>query len=129
MATNPLQDSDTAKAINFCFTTYRVCLETLNHVQEQGLKYSQTELATLLQLCADTCDLHARMQMADVEVASQGAELCFEICTQTAELCERFPEETLVAKCGDICRKCAQHCRGMSGMTVKVKPSQISARM
>lgn len=128
MRMNPLQDSDTAKSINFCFTTYRCCLETLNHVQEQGLKFAQTDLALLLQLCADTCDLHARLEMAEVDFASQGAELCFEACTRTASECGKFPEDHIVAKCADICLKCAEHCRGMMGMTVPVKNSQVSAR-
>ncbi|MFV8258386.1 four-helix bundle copper-binding protein [Bdellovibrio bacteriovorus] len=129
MRTNPLQDSDTAKCINFCFTTYRVCLETLNHVQDHGMRFAQTELTSLLQLCADTCDLHARMEMAEADFAPQAAELCFQICNRTALECEKFPEEPIVIKCADICRKCAEHCRGMAGMTVRVKSSQMSARL
>lgn len=128
MRLNPLQDSDTLKCINSCFTTYRVTLETLNHIQEQGLRFAQTDLASLLQLCADTCDLHARIEMAESDFAPQAAQLCFEVCTKTAAECDKFPEDIIVSKCADLCRKCAEHCRGMAGMTVKVKPTQASAR-
>lgn len=127
MRANPLQDSDVSKTINFCFTTYRSCLETLNYAQEEGTRFYQADLFHLLQLCADTCDLTARSLISGADFGTQSCELCFEVCLRTAEECDRFSDDHILAKCGEVCRRCAQFCRGMSGMTVRVTPTQAQA--
>jgi ferredoxin len=75
----------------------------------------------MLQLCADTSDLSAKMMIAEMPFHNQSCELCFEICDACAVECEKYPEDPEMLRCADICRQCAESCRGMAGMTVHMK--------
>jgi hypothetical protein len=125
MATNPMIDSDMARCIRNCLTAHRACLETLHHMLSQKSTKFQGREITLLQLCADTCDLSAKMMIADVPFHHQSCELCFEICDACAMECEKYPDDHEMSRCADLCRQCAESCRGMAGMTVNAyTPSQ-----
>ena len=123
MATNPLQDSDTAHCIRNCLTTHKACLETLHYMLTQKSTHFQGKHVTLLQLCADTSDLSAKMMIADVEFHQQSCALCFELCQACAEECERYPEDAELRRCADLCRQCAESCQAMMGMTVTMASS------
>lgn len=118
MTTNPMVDSDMARCIRNCFTAHRACLETLHHMLSQKSTRFQGKEIALLQLCADTCELSAKMMIADVSFHHQSCELCFQICDACAVECESYPEDREMQRCADLLRQCAESCRGMAGMTV-----------
>lgn len=127
MATNPvLRDSDMEKCINNCFNTARVCQETLAHLLTKKTAVQGSHI-TLLQMCIESCQLSYKMMINDLSFHHQSCELCFEICKATAEECDRYAEDPIMAKCADFCRRCAESCRGMAGMTVKVGSSSKSS--
>lgn len=119
----PMQDSDMVHCIKNCLSCHRVCLETLHHCLTQKSTHFQGSHVALLQMCAATCELSARMMIADLEFHHQSCALCFEICEACAEECERYIEDAEMLRCADFCRRCAESCRGMAGMTVQIKKS------
>lgn len=125
---DPMQDSDTAHCIKNCFSCHRVCLETLHHCLSQKATHFQGKHIELLEMCAATCELSARMMIADLELYHQSCELCFEICAASADECERFTEDPEMLRCADFCRNCAESCRAMAGMTVAISASEKGQR-
>lgn len=124
MATNPvLRDSDMEKCINNCLNCARVCLETLHHCLNGRSNRFQGNHIALLQACVETCQLSAKMMIADLKFHHQSCELCYEICEACAIECERYADDPIMAKCADFCRRCAESCRGMAGMTVRMGTS------
>ena len=120
MIPNPSQDSDTAKCIKACFTCSRTCLETLQYCLHQKIsKFTGKQLA-ILQFCADSCQTSAGLMMAEISIHHQSCELTFELCARCAEECERYQDDTIMARCAEECHRCADSCRGMAGMTVKM---------
>jgi len=120
MASPVIQDSDITKCIKNCLNCSRVCLETLARCLSNGKNgMASGKHLSALQLCADTCQLSARMMIADSEFHHQACELTFEVATACAELCERFEDAEMV-HCADVCRRCAESCQFNAGMTVKV---------
>ena len=121
MIPNPSQDSDTEKAIKSNFTCSRVCLETLQYcLNQKAMKFSGPHLAGL-QFCSDACLLSARMMMANHSVHHQSCELSYELCTVCAEECERHQDDPMMARCAEECRRCAEICKSMVGMSVDVR--------
>ncbi|KYG68667.1 hypothetical protein AZI87_05380 [Bdellovibrio bacteriovorus] len=120
MAMNQIQDSDTAKCINNCLASVRVCTETLHYcLQQKGTAFSGKHIA-LLQFCADACSISAKLMIADSEFHHQACELSFELCDACAIECERYEDDEVFANCAEVCRRCAESCRGMAGMTVRM---------
>ncbi|MGZ3770896.1 MAG: four-helix bundle copper-binding protein [Bdellovibrio sp.] len=135
MPINKIQDSDTTRCINLCIECTRHCLETFQYcVEQKGTAFSGKHLS-LLQSCAESCQINSHLLIADSEFQNQSCELTFEICRACAIECERYPEDEVFVKCAEICRDCAESCRALSGMTVqlpgqqgKVVSSQQAAR-
>lgn len=127
MITNPSQDSDNAKGIKACFSCSRVCLETLQYCLQQKLnKFTGKHLA-ILQFCADACETSAGLMMADIHLYHQSCEFSYELCSRCAAECDKYQDDTAMARCADECRRCAEICRAMAGMTVRV-PSSSALR-
>ncbi len=121
MANPILRDSDMEKCIKNCLSCARVCLETLHHcLSKKGFNGTHIQI---LQACVDTCQLSAKMMIADLRFHHQSCELCFEVCSACATECERFGEDPQMLHCAEVCRRCAESCRSMAGMTVSVKTS------
>ncbi|WP_415064317.1 four-helix bundle copper-binding protein [Bdellovibrio sp.] len=120
MPINQIQDSDITKAINNCLNCARSCTETFHYCLEQkGTAFSGKHLS-LLQICVESCQLSARLLIAGSEFHHQACELSFEICEACATECERYEEDEVFKRCAATCRRCAEYCRAMSGMTVKL---------
>ncbi len=117
-----IQDSDMTKAINNCFNCHRSCLETLSHILSQKGGRVNNEHISILQMCADVCDLSAKMMIQDSPFHHQSCELCYELCEACAEECEKYADDPVFQRSARNCRQCAESCRGMAGMTVKIKP-------
>lgn len=122
----PMQDSDITRAIKNCFLTQRVCLETLHHCLTQKSTHFQGRHLAVLQMCADSCELAAKMMLADIQFHRQSCVLAFELCEACAELCERYVDDTAMHRCADFCRTCAASCQGLMGTAVRV-PASVSA--
>ena len=121
----PLQDSDTTRCIKNCLSCHRVCMETLHYIHGQKATHFQGRLLSMLEVCVDVCDLSAQMMIADLPFHHQSCELCYEVCQACAEELEKFELDADILRCADACRKCAESCKGMAGMTVKMRPSQV----
>jgi hypothetical protein len=116
----PMQDSDTAHCIKSCLSNKRICLETLHYCLTQKMTHFQGRHIALLGMCADACELAAKMMIADIQFHRQSCVVAFELCLACAEECEKYMEDTAMKRCADSCRKCAEFCRGMMGTTVEI---------
>jgi hypothetical protein len=129
MQLDPLQDSETQKCIKYCQTCARSCEETLSHVLNEKSVVLSGRHISLMQLCADTCELAAKMMIHNMPFHHQSCELCYEVCETCAAECARFADvDPVLASCAGVCQRCADACRVMAGMTVKVKPSNLNSR-
>jgi hypothetical protein len=129
MATPVIQDSDIVKCIKSCLNCSRVCLETLAHCLSKGKNGIATgKHLSVLQLCADSCQLSARMMIAESEFHHQACELTFEVATGCADLCERFADDEVMKHCAEVCRRCAESCQYSAGMTVSVNLREEQAK-
>jgi hypothetical protein len=117
MASNPLQDSDTTKCIKACMSCSKACLEAIHYLLQQGVSGKQI---AMLQMCAETCQLSSKMMLSDLEFHHQACELSFEMSTACAAICASY-DDPLMARCTEACRHCSETCRGMAGMTVRMK--------
>ena len=125
MHNHAVQDSDVTKCIKACLNTTRSCLETFHYcLEEKGTAFSGKHLQ-LLQLCADACSLSAKLLIAESEFHHQSCELAFEMCLATAVECERYEYDEIFKHCAESCRRSAEMCRAMTGMTVKVPVSEV----
>lgn len=116
-----MQDSDMTRCISNCMNTQRACLEAINHCLEEFGTAHSGEHIKLMQTCVETCNLSIRLMSLDSDFHQQACELCFEVCTACAEACERYEDNEVMKRCAQACRQSAASCRGMAGMTVKVK--------
>ena len=129
MAAPQLQDSDIAKSIKHCFNCSRVCIETLSHCLANGKSnLTSGKHLSLLQSCADSTQLSARMMTGNSPFHHQACELSFELCLACAAECERFQDDKMMQHCAETCRLCAESCRASAGMTVTVDRAEISGR-
>ena len=120
-----MQDSDMTRCIDNCMNTARTCLEAIHYcLNEKGFAGKHIEL---MQTCVETCHLSTRLMIADSEFHHQACELCFEVCDACAAECENFVEDEMLTRVARACRKSAESCRGMAGMTVRVS-SRSSSR-
>lgn len=125
MPISQIQDSDIARCINLCLTCSRICHETFNYcVEQKGTAYSGKHLS-LLQYCADSCNLTAKLLMAEVNHFHQSCELTFELCNSAAVECERYDGDQRFTKCAQSLRETAELCRRLAGMTVRVPFQEV----
>ncbi|WP_413612712.1 four-helix bundle copper-binding protein [Bdellovibrio sp. HCB-110] len=128
MPTHPMQDSDITKCINNCLNCARSCLETFHYcLEEKGTAFSGKHLS-LLQFCVDACRMSAQLLIAESPFHNQACELSFELCQACAIECERYEYDEVFQQCAAVCRRCAESCRAMSGMTVRVPREEIEKR-
>ncbi len=125
----PLQDSDVTRCIKNCFSCHRVCLETLHYCLSQRDTHFQGKHIALLQMCAEACELSAKMMISGVPFHRQACVLSFELCEACAEACERYEEDAAMKKCAEFCRQCAESCRGMTGTAVHIPRSYEAGAM
>ncbi|XGC80586.1 four-helix bundle copper-binding protein [Bdellovibrio bacteriovorus] len=93
-------------------------------MEQKGTAFSGKHLS-LLQFCADSCHLSAKLLMADVNHFHQACELTFELCSSTAAECERYEGDDIFVRCAEICRETQELCRRLAGMTVRVPFQEI----
>jgi hypothetical protein len=119
-----MQDSDMTRCISNCLATQRACLEALNYcLEEKGTSFSGKHIQ-LMQACVETCNLSVRLMSMHSDFHQQACELCFEVCEACSIECEKYEYDDVFKHAAEACRRSAESCRGMSGMTVKVNPSQ-----
>lgn len=116
----PIQDSDTARAINVCLSNHRVCLETMHHCLSQKMTHFQGRHVAMLGMCAEACELAAKMMIADIQYHRQSCVLAFELSLACVVECEKYGEDEAMLRCAESCRTCAEACRGMMGTAVEI---------
>ena len=116
----PLQDSVVTRCIKNCFSCHRVCLETLHHCFSQKDTHFQGRHLAIMQMCAEACELAAKMMIADIQFHRQSCVVAFELCEACAEVCGRYENNAEMKKCADSCRQCAESCRGLTGTAVNI---------
>lgn len=100
--------------IEECLTCFSKCTETLQHCLTLGGSHAEKDHITLLQLCADTCQLSARAMLLGSKLHGTTCATCALICDACADDCESMDGE-FMQECATICRSCADSCREMSG--------------
>lgn len=125
MANHPMQDTDITRAINNCLNCARSCVETFQYcLEEKGTAFSGKHLS-LLQFCVESCQLTARLLIAESNFYHQSCELCMEVCKACAVECERYEYDEVFKRCAANCRRCAESCRGLTGVTVKINAEEL----
>lgn len=125
MPSHQIQDSDITAAVNSCFTCARSCLEAFQYcLDEKGTAFSGKHLS-LLQECVDSCQLTARFLVAESSFYQQSCELTYEVSLACARECERYEYDDVFRRAALNCRRCADACRGMMGMVVRVSGEEI----
>lgn len=126
MPIHQMQDTDITKAVNNCLNCARSCLETFHYcLDEKGTAFSGKHLS-LLQFCVESCELTARLLIAESPFYHQSCELSFELCQACAVECERYEYDDIFKRCAANCHRAAETCRGMAGMTVRVPKEEIA---
>ncbi len=101
---------DCAETCNECSVS---CIETVAHCLEKGGEHAKRDHITLLQICADICQVSARAMLFGSKFHEYICRACAEICEACAENCASLEDNA----CAEVCRRCASSCRKMSGGT------------
>lgn len=126
MPSQQIQDSDITTAVNSCLNSERACMEAFQYcLDEKGTAFSGKHLS-LLQVCVETTRLTARLLIAESPFYHQSCELCYEVCQACAVECERYEYDDVFKIAAASCRRCADSCRHMTGMSVHVTKEEIT---
>jgi hypothetical protein len=124
-----MQDSETAHCIKNCLSSHRVCLETLHYCLSQKSTHFQGRHIAIMEMCAEACELAAKMMIADIQFHRQSCVVAFELCTACAEECEKYEVDAKMLRCAEFCRTSAESCRGMMGTAVHIPAAtSVNAR-
>lgn len=113
-----MDDIKMQECIKACSECYETCFKTIQHCLDKGGEHASREHITLLQDCAEVCQLAVSFMLRNSEYAAKLCGLCAEICKRCAEQCEQMAGDDQTMKdCAEMCRNCAQACDQMSGMS------------
>lgn len=101
------------ECIDYTTTTYRTCYDVINYCLEMGDAYAHADHIKVLQDCATICKTNLDFMLSDSEFADNVSGLCAQICDATADSCEEFDDEHMMAL-ARLARKTAQTCRNMA---------------
>lgn len=102
------------KCIELCTECSLSCTETITHCLEKGGHHAEREHITLLQLCADTCQLSARAMCFASPLHEHICDACAQVCEACAEDCEALADaDEMMLRCAETCRACASSCKEM----------------
>lgn len=100
------------ECILLCKECAQACIAAIPHsVALEGEHFSRPHIS-LLNLCADLCQISARSLLMGVEYHDPIRRACASVCDACADECEVL-DEVYMKKCAEICRRCARACRQM----------------
>jgi hypothetical protein len=100
------------ECINTCLQCFAQCTETVQYCLAKGGKFSERAHISILELCAETCQLTARSMLLESPFYGDFCDHCAKICEACADNCNALNDVTL-DETADICRQCARACNEM----------------
>jgi hypothetical protein len=119
MPQQKMMNSGMQECIDTCFDCSRTCLETLSHCLNLEGPHKEAKHISLLQICADICQVSARAMTFGLEQHSSICRACADLCRDCATDCRQFQDDKIMANCADVCEKCASSCEQMASMDHK----------
>ena len=105
--------NDMAACKQSCIECQTTCINTLQYCKNQGGKYLDMAMMSMMRDCAEMCMMCINMINDGSEFMGNTCSLCAQICDRTAIACEQMSEDATMMLCADICRQCAQNCNAM----------------
>jgi hypothetical protein len=96
-----------------CIECKTTCIDTLKYSKNQGGRYIDMTMMSMLRDCAEMCMMCVNMINDGSEFMGNICSLCAQICDRTAMACEQMSSDATMMFCAAICRKCAQHCNAI----------------
>jgi len=112
MAQSETQDPKINEAVKRCIECFSTCVKTISYCLELGGEHAERELITLLEICADICQVSARAMLLGSSVHADVCQACATTCLACANVCDSIPDERM-QRCATVCRQCAEACRQM----------------
>ncbi|WP_427159989.1 four-helix bundle copper-binding protein [Aliinostoc sp. HNIBRCY26] len=101
-------------AKQICIECQTTCTDTLKYCKNQGSKYIDMAMMSMLRDCAEMCMMCVNMIDDGSEFMGNTCGLCAQICDRTAMACEQMSNDPTMMLCAAICRQCAESCHAMS---------------
>lgn len=96
-----------------CTECQTTCINTLQYCKNQGGKYMDMTMMSMMRDCAEMCMMCVNMINDGSEFMGNACSLCAQICDRTAMACEQMTSDATMMFCAAICRKCAEACNQM----------------
>jgi len=97
-----------------CMEAQSACIATLNYCLDQGGKYSSIQLIRLLLDTAAVCQTTAESSRNETTLFRFSSSACAEICGLCSLGCARFPDDTQMQLCAELCTRCAECCQNVN---------------
>jgi hypothetical protein len=118
----PMEHRDGAASAAFiacskaCSDCQRACDGCAKHCAEKLAEGKSAHRKTLASCagCAEACSSAARLTAAESPYAVLTCRSCATICGLCAEECERMPEDEVMKRCAEECRRCEKACAEMA---------------
>ncbi|BAY09231.1 hypothetical protein NIES2098_23930 [Calothrix sp. NIES-2098] len=112
-----------------CIECQTTCIDTLKYSKNQGGRYLDMAMMSMMRDCAEMCMMCVNMINDGSEFMGNTCSLCAQICDRTALACEQMSNDATMMLCAAICRKCAQHCNaiGLNSASYFRRSSQLTA--
>jgi hypothetical protein len=104
--------TDVERCIEACRDCHGSCTEMIAHCLQKGGEQAEAGPITLMQDCADLCELSEEAMLRSSRFVNRVCMLCADVCDACADSCERFDDEALKRSAAH-CRSCADACREM----------------
>jgi hypothetical protein len=94
----------------------KACTQAMNYCLQQGSKYLDMNLMSVLRDCAEMCTICANLATDGSEFMGRTSQICREMCERCATACETAIDDPQMKACVDACRQCAQWSASMGRM-------------
>lgn len=83
---------------------------------EAGGPHAESRRVNALLDCARICETSTPFAAQGSHLHAEAFGVCATACERCADECERFPHDTMMAPCVEICYHAAKACRTMAAM-------------
>jgi hypothetical protein len=109
-------NAEMQKCIDACIEAYGCCEQTIAHCLKQGDQHADMMMMGPLMDCVDAARACADMMMRHSPHAMEMAATCARVADMCAEACMTMNSDSVMKRCGGICRTCAEACRSVAGV-------------